>query len=108
MVPGVKNQGGCGSCWAFSAVGAMETRFAISGHGVQIMSEQQLVDCSRNYGNNGCSGGVYHYAFAYAHDQGMMRGGDYPYTARDENCKFNGNIVARSNSYNTVQANSGD
>jgi hypothetical protein len=48
----VKNQGMCGSCWAFAAIGALESRVAIANNGdVQEWSEQQLVDCSRGYGN---------------------------------------------------------
>ena len=52
----VKNQLMCGSCWAFSAVGALESKSLINNRS-DILSEQQLVDCSTSYGNEGCHGG---------------------------------------------------
>merc|ERR1711893_575506 len=60
----VKDQGACGSCWAFSATEAVESAYAIAGNDQVIMAPQELVDCTRSlFGNHGCNGGWYYYAY---------------------------------------------
>merc|ERR1712080_243341 len=86
-VNAVKDQGQCGSCWAFSTVASLEGQEAIVNGKLPDCSEQQLVDCDP--GSSGCNGGLMTAAFTYIKGQGK-HGIDtqtsYPYTARDGTC----------------------
>jgi len=83
----VKNQGSCGSCWAFSTTGAVEGAHAIVSKTLVALSEQELVDCSKS-GNMGCNGGLPSTAMQWiASNRGITAGTSYPYTGRDGVCK---------------------
>lgn len=88
-VSGVKNQGSCGSCWAFSATGVTESFFLFENKSVSL-SEQQLVDCSRSQGNQGCNGGWPSNALKYIQAHGITSESAYPYVAKDQTCKTQG------------------
>jgi C1A family cysteine protease len=82
----VKNQGQCGSCWAFSTTGALEGAWKIAGNDLTSFSEQQLVDCSKQ--NNGCNGGLMDYAFAYIETNPLETEDNYPYKGRKGICEY--------------------
>jgi len=88
----VKNQGQCGSCWSFSAVGTIEGAYAIKTGNLVSLSEQQLMDCSRL--NHGCNGGNPYVALLYAYlEGGVDTEESYPYEERQGRCRFDKNNI---------------
>jgi len=96
-VTGIKNQGQCGSCWAFSSTGSLEGLNFLKNGKLLSFSEQQLVDCSGSYGNEGCDGGLMESALEYTAAKGVELESDYPYTAQDGSCKYSASKVAFKN-----------
>jgi len=108
----VKNQGGCGSCWAFAANAVLESHIAIQTGKLFDFAEQQLVSCVENPrhcgGAGGCKGATQPLAFDHALN-GITQTKHYPYTARDDKCdskkfkhvaKFGSTVQLTTNDYN--------
>jgi len=98
----VKNQGQCGSCWAFSTTGAVEgANFAKNGKLVSL-SEQQLVDCAGSSGNMGCNGGLMDYAFEWIIKNGICEESAYPYKGVQGTCQKTCQSAATVSKYTDV------
>ncbi|XP_037079550.1 procathepsin L-like [Pollicipes pollicipes] len=87
----VRDTGSCDASWAFAATGAVESAWYLAGHTLVSLSEQQLLDCSHQYGNNGCDGGLAKQAFEYVTSAGGLEAEtDYPYRNQtDYRCRLN-------------------
>lgn len=81
VVTEVKDQGQCGSCWAFSTTGALESGYALASGNLVRLSEQQHVDCD-GFPNLGCSGGQMKNALKWAMSHDSCSEESYPYVAK--------------------------
>merc|ERR1719253_328276 len=112
VVTPVKDQGRCGSCWAFSATSEVESSMALAGKGLPILAPQQVVSCDTYDG--GCNGGDLPSAFQYIQKaRGIVKESQYPYTSggngRSGRCKAAGTPTGtiKSTSYATPPCNGG-
>ena len=111
VISAVKDQGGCGSCWAFSTVETLESAVAIATGKLLTLSPQQVVSCAPNPlscgGTGGCDGSVQWLGFNYTAGAGIVTEADYPYTAKTGTCEqpLPGKTVAGNTGFVRLPAN---
>lgn len=96
IVTAVKNQGGCGSCWTFGATETLESHWAKKTGALNVLSEQQILDCTPNPeecgGTGGCQGGTAELAYNKLKETGQTSEWLYPYVSihgKNYNCTWN-------------------
>ena len=106
VITKVKDQGQCGSCYAFSATGSMEGIYAIKNNHLRNISEQEIVDCSGAEGNQGCFGGLMNQVFQYVIDNnGVCSEQEYPYDANQDQCNDKCQNIVQISSYQNITQN---
>ena len=107
----VKDQGQCGSCWAFSATETLESAYILAGNDMVVLAPQELVDCSKGLlSNHGCNGGMYYNAWKWEKDHFAMKESDYPYTSgttgKETTCAYDKSKgVVEVSGYKSIKAN---
>lgn len=110
VVTPVKDQGGCGGCWSFSAAETLESHIAIKTGKLFNFSEQEILACTPNPnqcgGTGGCSGATQELAFDYVTTKGITTETQWPYEMRSGTCDWTGKkAVATITSYATIPFN---
>ena len=107
-VTAVKNQGSCGSCWTFGAVGGLETRYKQVSGKLRNFAEQEYLDCVYEGRRNGCNGGWPDDCYTYSAGKGgrLASTADYAYAASDGKCKSGSKpdamVAAKISGYQSV------
>merc|ERR1712226_1142811 len=109
VVTKVKNQGGCGSCWAFAATETMESHYAIASGKLLVLAPQAYVDCVENPrhcgGAGGCQGATGQLAFNMSASLGLPLETELPYQASDGICKDDFKAVVKNEGFETLPIN---
>ncbi|KAJ1453439.1 hypothetical protein M885DRAFT_524366 [Pelagophyceae sp. CCMP2097] len=116
VITAVKNQGACGSCWAFASTEVLESHVALDTGVLIELSPQHLVSCAQNAydcgGTGGCQGSVPELAFEYVQTHGLAAENDFPYTsgasASTGACNASVPAAAHVDGYRKVAANDAD
>ena len=106
-VTDVVTQGQCGDSPYWGAVNAVESAWKLAGNQLVAFSVQQITDCSQDFGNQGCSGGLMTNTFQYLikDSKGIETAQDYPYTGKDGKCKFDpSKVVGKIRSYGEINS----
>lgn len=111
VVSPVKDQGGCGSCWAFAATETVESAYAVASGNLIELAPQTYVSCMANPdqcgGSGGCQGAIAELAFNYTVEKGIAAADDFPYTARNSKC-VDYTPAVKVDGYVTLPANDAD
>ena len=102
----IQDQGTWGSCWSFSTTSSIEGAYAIKYNQLLKLSEQQLVDCTKDYGNWGCDGGDMDWSFRYLQKNAFWLNKDYPYKGVDQACQTSWQGYVKVLNYTDVPNNS--
>eukprot|EP01114_Cavostelium_apophysatum_P011126 TRINITY_DN2531_c0_g1_i1.p1 TRINITY_DN2531_c0_g1~~TRINITY_DN2531_c0_g1_i1.p1 ORF type:complete len:338 (-),score=55.87 TRINITY_DN2531_c0_g1_i1:22-1035(-) len=111
VVTPIYNQGQCGSTWAFGAVMAIESYYALAGNPLTQLSTEQIVDCDTHGEDQGCYGGYPTAAYSYVQSAGLEPLSDYPYTAEGGevgNCSYEASkAIVNVTSYASITGETG-
>lgn len=90
-VSNIRSQGKCASCYVFSTVAAIEALSLIHNNKSYDLSEQEMIDCTVKYGNEGCKGGLQSNVIDYVVDKGINLESSYPYAGVEKSCESSPN-----------------
>lgn len=107
-VTDVKDQQSCGSCYAFSTTGAVEGAYFVATGKLVSLSEQQIVDCSGSFGNQGCNGGLYTNSFEYIQQNGICSESNYSYSGKEGKCNKRCKTITKIDSYVNIESKNED
>lgn len=90
VVSPVKDQGTCGSCWAFASIASVEANFKLKYNSTILLSEEEIIDCTTGpaYGMLACNGGIGFFSLKYMKEKGISRAEQYPYVSGKATARY--------------------